>query len=163
MDSPVIKVKRAVETLIVVLVAVMVALTFFDVIGRRIFGRPIYGANDVTEHLMGLMVFAGLPIVTAAGAHLTVDIFDKLLDRPIFRYWRAATAGLVAAILFLIAWLFVEHALNAGQIKEVSQALRIPRKPIYFYMAASCALSAVAVIVTFFKGPLGSEKSETGL
>lgn len=163
MDSPVARVRKSVETLIVALVVVMVALTFFDVIGRRLFGRPIYGANDVTEHLMGLMVFAGLPIVTAAGAHLTVDLFDNMLDRPAFRFWKAITAFFVAAILGLISWLFFEHALNAGQIKEVSQALGVPRQPIYFYMAASCALSAVAALVTLYTGPLRSEQNETGL
>lgn len=163
MDSPVARVRKSVETLIVALVVVMVALTFFDVIGRRLFGRPIYGANDVTEHLMGLMVFAGLPIVTAAGAHLAVDLFDKLLDRPAFRFWKAVTAFFVAAILGLISWLFVEHALNAGQIKEVSQALGVPRQPIYFYMAASCALSAIAALVKLYTGPLRSEQNETGL
>ncbi len=163
MESPVVKVKRYVETLIVVLVAFMVALTFCDVIGRRLFGRPIYGANDVTEHLMGLMIFAGLPIVTAAGAHLTVDLFDKLLDRPAFRIWKVVVAIVTASILGLIAWLFWQHALNAGQIKEVSQALRIPRQPIYFYFAASCALSAFAALVTLFTGPLRSEQNENPL
>ena len=90
-----------VETMIVVIVLAMVLLTFSDVIGRRIFGAPIYGANDITEHLMGLMVFAGLPIVTAVGAHLSVDLLGKVLDLPALRIWGIVT-GLAVAILVAV-------------------------------------------------------------
>lgn len=146
------KMRRAVETLMALFLLAMVALTFADVIGRRLFGRPIYGANDITEHLMALVVFSGLPLVTAAGAHLTIDILDKLVDRPSMAWWRALIAGLTTAVLALIAWLFVRHGLNAAQISEVSQALRVPRAPLYIFMALSCALSALAAIAV--TGPM---------
>ena len=55
------KIRRGVETLMTFFLLAMVALTFADVIGRRLIGKPIYGANDITEHLMALVVFAGLP------------------------------------------------------------------------------------------------------
>ncbi|WP_254604184.1 TRAP transporter small permease [Leisingera sp. ANG59] len=132
----------------------MVALTFTDVIGRRLFGEPVYGANDITEHLMALTVFAGLPLVTAAGAHLTIDLLDKLLDRPGLAWWRVLTGLLVAAVLGMMAWLFVKHGLNASSISEVSQALRVPRAPLYFFMALSCALSALAAFAVVLGSPL---------
>lgn len=154
------KIRNGVESLIVFFVCAMVALTFLDVIGRRLFGRPIYGANDITEHLMGLMVFAGLPIITAAGAHLTVDILDRVLDRPEFRFWKSIIALVVAAVLGLVSWLFLEHGINAGKISEVSQALRIPRQLIYFYMSASCALSAFMALIPVFSGSFRDRSGE---
>ena len=75
------KIRRVVETVMALFLLAMVALTFADVIGRRLIGKPIYGANDITEHLMALVVFAGLPLVTAAGAHLTIDLLDKLVSQ----------------------------------------------------------------------------------
>lgn len=148
------KIRRAVETLMALFLIAMVALTFCDVIGRRLFGVPIYGANDMTEHLMALVVFSGLPLVTAAAAHLSVDILDKVIMTPAMLWWRFLTAMLVTAVLGLIAWLFVKHGLNAGRISEVSQALRVPREPLYLFMAASCTLSAAAAFVTAFVGPM---------
>lgn len=148
------KIRRAVETLIALFMVAMVALTFFDVIGRRLVGKPIYGANDITEHLMALVVFAGLPLVTAAAAHLTVDVFDKFVMAPWMKWWRILTSVLVAVVLGLLAWLFVQQALNASAISEVSQALRLPRGPLYYFMAASCALSAVAALVVAVAGPM---------
>jgi TRAP-type transport system small permease protein len=151
------RLRSGIETLIALVLFSMVALTFADVIGRRVIGRPIYGAHDITEHLMALVVFAGLPLVTAACLHLTVDLFDRLLMKPYMRWWRVITSLIVAVILALLAWVFVQQGANAGQISEVSQALRIPRGPIYFYMSASCALSAVAAVLTAFTGPVPTD------
>ncbi|MFV1849325.1 MAG: TRAP transporter small permease [Thalassospira sp.] len=153
-------VRRLTETLITVLMIAMVGLTFCDVIGRHLFGYPIYGANDLIEHLMALVVFAGLPLVTVAGMHLTVDIFDKYLLQSGFYWWRVVTAVGVSAILALIAYLFVGHAQNASSISEVSQALNIPRAPFYFYIAISCGLSVFAAYAVLFATFRRDETSE---
>lgn len=94
--------RRGVETLMALTLFAMVVLTFADVIGRRILGRPIHGAHDVTEHLMALAIFIGLPLVTAVGLHLTIDLFDGILDRPFMRWWRLLSGLGVAAILGLL-------------------------------------------------------------
>ena len=154
-----LKIRRTVETAMALFLLAMVVLTFTDVIGRRLFGEPVYGANDITEHLMALVVFAGLPLVTAAGAHLTIDLLDKLLDRPGLAWWRVLTGLLVAAVLGLMALLFVKHGLNASRISEVSQALRVPRAPLYFFMALSCALSAVAAFAVVLGSPLADAEN----
>lgn len=148
------RIRRGVETVMALFLLAMVALTFADVIGRRIVGKPIYGANDITEHLMALVVFAGLPLVTAAGAHLTIDLADKLVNRPGMAWWRRLISVIVTGVLAGVAWLFVTHGINASRISEVSQALRVPRAPLNFFIAASCALSALAALAVAFTGPM---------
>jgi len=44
----------------------MMVVTTVDVIGRDVFNRPLLGAFEVTEILMGLVIFAGMPLATAA-------------------------------------------------------------------------------------------------
>ncbi|TBX28206.1 TRAP transporter small permease [Nioella sediminis] len=148
------KIRHTVETVMALFLLSMVGLTFADVIGRRIFGAPIYGSNDITEHLMALVVFSGLPLVTAAGAHLTVDLFDKLIASPWMGWWRVLVSVLVTVVLAMMAWLFVKHGLNASQISEVSQALRVPHAPLYFFMALSLGLSALAALIIALTGPM---------
>lgn len=148
------KIRRMVETVMAAFLLAMVALTFADVIGRRIVGKPIYGANDITEHLMALVVFSGLPLVTAAAAHLTIDLLDKLVNKPWMLWWRVLISALVSLVLAVVAWLFIKHGLNASRISEVSQALRVPRAPLYFFMAISCALSALAALAIAITGPM---------
>lgn len=148
------KIRRMVETVMAAFLLAMVALTFADVIGRRIVGKPIYGANDITEHLMALVVFSGLPLVTAAAAHLTIDLLDKLVNKPGMLWWRVLISALVSLVLAVVAWLFIKHGFNASRISEVSQALRVPRAPLYFFMAISCALSALAALAIAITGPM---------
>ena len=45
------KIRRAVETLMALFLLGMVALTFADVIGRRLIGKPIYGVNHLAAHV----------------------------------------------------------------------------------------------------------------
>ncbi len=150
-----------IETVVAIIVIGMVALTFADVIGRRLFGAPLYGANDLTEHMMALIVFAGLPIVTANGLHLTVDLFGKFLDQSAMRWWSVLSGVAVAIILALMSWLFFKQAETARDIREVSQALNVPRSPLYIYISMSCALSACVAGITAFIGPLKTTDTQT--
>ena len=80
---------------------------------RRFFNTPVFGANDITEHLMALIIFAGLPLLTARRGHLSIDLLDHWMLRPSWRGWHKAVDVLIAAVLGLIAWqygLAVEEA-----------------------------------------------------
>ena len=141
-------VRRAVERLVTVGLLLMVVLTFLDVIGRRFFGMPIYGAHDLTEHLMAVVVLSGLPLLTARHGHLSVDLFDRFLMRPAFRWWHTLVALGVAAILGMISYEYLEAALEASSIQEVSQELGIPRGGMYAFISLTTALAALAAILS---------------
>lgn len=146
--------RRTVETVLVCLMSAMVALTFADVIGRRLLGTPIFGAHDLTEHLMALLVFTGLPLVTLAAMHLKVDLFDKVLLHPRFSWWLKVSIFLMALVFALMAWALARKAIDAIAFSEVSQGLNIPRAPLYGWMAACAALSALAAVYTAFAAPM---------
>lgn len=140
-------IERGVGHLLIALLASMVALTFTDVIGRRLFNTPVFGAHDITEHLMALIIFSGLPLLTAQRGHLSIDLFDRWLLRPGWRAWHKAVDVLIAAVLGLIAW---EYALAVGEaqaISEVSSALGIPRAWMYAFMAVTTGLAAVLALM----------------
>lgn len=147
-------IRQAVETVLVCLMSAMVALTFADVIGRRLLGTPIFGAHDLTEHLMGLLVFTGLPLVTLAAMHLKVDLFDKALLHPRLAWWLKTTVFVMALVFAVMAWTLTRRAIDAAGFSEVSQGLNIPRTPLYGWMALCAALSALAALYTAFAAPM---------
>ncbi|MFN3276580.1 MAG: TRAP transporter small permease [Paracoccus sp. (in: a-proteobacteria)] len=124
----------------------IVALTFVDVLARQLLGRPVYGAHDLTEHLMAMIVFLGLPLITIAGGHLTVDLFDRILLRPAFWPWRLLVAVLVAAVLVVLGMVMWQAASDAAQFREVSIELNVPRAAFYRIFAISAFLSAAAAL-----------------
>ena len=42
----------------------MMLLTFVDVVARYVFSRPVRGAFEVTELMLVVLIFAGLPLVS---------------------------------------------------------------------------------------------------
>ena len=141
-------IRIAVERVVTVGLLLMVVLTFFDVIGRRFFSMPIYGAHDLTEHLLMIVVLSGLPLLTARHGHLSVDLFDRVLMRPAFRWWHRLVAIGMAAILALISYEYLGAALEASSIREISQELGIPRGMMYGFISLTTALAALASILT---------------
>lgn len=145
------RVQRHVGSLLVVTLFVMVVLTFVDVVGRRFFDKPVYGSHDLTEHLMALIIFAGLPVLTARREHLSIDLLDHWLLKPRFALWHRLVDVLVAATFAVIGFEYFIAAQGASEIKEVSQALNIPRGWAYYFISATAALAAIAAL--FVRNP----------
>lgn len=139
-------VQQVVGLLLVVMLSAIVALTFTDVMGRRLFNTPVFGSNDITEHLMALIIFSGLPLLTAKRGHLSIDLFDHWLLQPKWRAWHKAVDVLIAAVLGLIAWQYFLSIHEARQNNEVSSALTIPRAWMYAYISCTTALAAVLAL-----------------
>jgi TRAP-type transport system small permease protein len=138
--------QRGVSTVLVIMLSAMVLLTFTDVIGRRLFNTPVFGANDITEHLMAIIVFSGLPLLTLQRGHLSIDLLDTWLLRPGFRWWHKGVDILIAAVLGLVAWEYFIAIGEAREMSEVSQALNIPRWWMYTFISFTTALAAVAAL-----------------
>lgn len=139
-------VQHIVGIVLVIILSAMVALTFTDVLGRRLFNMPVFGANDITEHLMALIIFGGLPLLTARRGHLSIDLLDHWLLRPRWRLWHRVVDVLIAAVLGLIAYEFYLAIEEARSINEVSQALGIPRAWMYIFITFTTSLSALAAL-----------------
>lgn len=135
-------IRQAGNLLLVLMLSAMVALTFTDVMGRRLFNTPVYGANDITEHLMAIIIFSGLPLLTAQRGHLSIDLLDAWLLQPRWRAWHKLVDLLIAAVLGLIAYEYFLAIKEAHAINEISPAMMIPRAWIYTYIAATSALAA---------------------
>ena len=140
------RLQQLVEILLMTFLSGMVLLTFTDVIGRRLFNTPVFGAHDITEHLRAVIVFSGLPFLTANRAHLSIDLFDRWLLQPQWRIWHYFVNGLIAAVLALIAYEFAVSVQEANDMREVSQALGIPRAWMYAYLAITSGLAALAAL-----------------
>lgn len=142
---------RALQLVAAVLLLVMMAVTFVDVIGRYLFNAPLPGAFELTEVLLALIVFVGLPIVTARREHVTVDLLTgKLPDGA-----RAALAWLATlatgAVLALLAWRLALSSRDFSAYGDATVYLGIPLGPVAGIMAGLTALAALAAAVLLFR------------
>ena len=141
------RIRRGTEVLLIVSLLFMVLLTFADVLGRRLFNMPIYGAHDITEHMMAVIIFCGLPLLTSARGHLSVDLFDRYIMTATMRWWRALICILIGGVLLLTSYQFAVSAIEAQEYQEVSQELLIPRSFMYVFISISCFISSLAAVL----------------
>lgn len=138
----------------------MMMLTFVDVLLRYGFNAPMKGSFEITEIMMALLIFAGLPLVSKKEEHVTIDTFDRYLPAVARRALRVLTQLVIAAVLGGMAYLLWKRADRIAGFGDVSQTLAIPLAPFVYAMAV---LTFATAIVHLFKAfsPLPAELGET--
>lgn len=126
-----------------VILFVLMIVTFIDVISRYLFNHSLRGAFEGTELMLMLLIFAGLPLVSHADEHVTMDFIDLLLG-PRGRAVVVRLAHLVcAATMFLLAWLIWLKAGKIAAYGDTTDVLGIAIGPFVYFMAAMIALSGL--------------------
>jgi TRAP-type C4-dicarboxylate transport system permease small subunit len=124
----------------------MMVLTFFDVVGRYLLNRPIRGAFEITELGLLILIFAGLPLVSHADEHVTMDFIDRILPDRMRRAWIRAMHLICAAIMFFLAWQVWLKANRIAGYADTTDVLRVPIGPFVYFMALMIGLTGVVHI-----------------
>jgi len=125
----------------------MMLLTFVDVAGRKLLASPVYGAYEVTEFMMGVLIFSALPLVTARENHVTIDVFDHFIPPRIGRWQRVLVNLLSSLVLAFLGWRLWVLAASHLRTNEVTMTLRIPHAPFTHAFAVMALLAAIACLV----------------
>ena len=136
-------------------------LTFSDVVARYLLDRPIHGAFEVTELALLVLIFAGLPLVSHADEHVTMDFIDRILPPRLRFAWLRVMHALVAAIMFMLAW---QTGLKAGKISaygDTTEVLRITLGPFIYVMAFMIALTGLIHVFKVFAPGSGQASQAT--
>jgi len=128
----------------------MMVLTFFDVVGRYLLNRPIRGAFEVTELGLLVLIFAGLPLVSHADEHVTMDFIDRILPQRLARVWIRVVHALCAAITFFLAWQVWIKANRIASYSDTTDVLRITIGPFVYFMALMIGLTGLVHVFKMF-------------
>ncbi len=127
--------------------AAMMTLTFLDVTGRKFFASPIYGAYEITEFMMGVLIFSALPLVTARENHVTIDVFDHFIAPHIGRWQRVVVNLVSSVVLAFLGWRLWILSASHLRTNEVTMTLHIPHGPFSRAFAVLAMLAAIACLV----------------
>jgi TRAP-type C4-dicarboxylate transport system permease small subunit len=132
------------------LLLAMMCLTFVDVVARYLFNRPIRGAFEITELMLLVLIFAGLPLVSHADEHVTMDFIDRMLPAGAVLALQRLVHALVAALFFFLAWQMWIKASRISEYGDTTDVLRILVGPFVYFMVAMIALTACVHVFKFF-------------
>jgi TRAP-type transport system small permease protein len=140
---------------------VLMFITFADVVARYLFNFPLRGAFEITELMLLVLIFAGLPLVSHADEHVTMDFIDHMLPLPALRALERLVHALCAAVMFFLAWLIWLKAGKIAAYGDTTDVLRILVSPFVYFMAVMIALTGVVhlfkiVYLPAKRGPVGT-------
>ncbi|MFO0989858.1 MAG: TRAP transporter small permease [Alphaproteobacteria bacterium] len=142
----------------------MMLLTFADVWGRYLLRQPVFGGYEVTEFLMGVLIFSGLPILCAREGHVSIDVFDSLIPKRLRRPHLAVVNLISAGILGALAWRLFVHAGELSKNNEVTMTLKIPHGPfamLFALLSAAACIACLAVFWSYLRGTRDPVESDT--
>jgi TRAP-type C4-dicarboxylate transport system permease small subunit len=146
-DAPSAGLKRRADLLLGVVASAvlfaMMGLTVVDVVARYVFNRPLRGAFEVTELMLLVLIFAGLPLVSFSDEHATMDFIDRVLGPRVQRWLERGVQLVNGAFMLFLAWLVWLKANRIWGYRDTTDVLRILYGPFVYFMAVTLALAGL--------------------
>ena len=124
----------------------MMLFTFADVVGRYFFANPLPAAYEIVSLMMPAIIFCALPLTVLREGHVTVDLLDAVIPRPVARVQAVIVHLLSAAALALISWRLAIRSIDQRTYEEVTDELFLELWPFSAAMAGLCAVAALAAL-----------------
>jgi TRAP-type C4-dicarboxylate transport system permease small subunit len=134
---------------------VAVVLNFVNVIGRYVFGLPVFWAEEALTFTVIWIVFLVVGTITYRGAHLNMDLVFSRLPAGLQRVVRIAIVlSLIVCTIYtaMQSWAVVKlHYMTGGVTAGTNIPLVIPHSALLFgfsYMA----LAAIVRLPSYISG-----------
>jgi len=125
----------------------IIGLTFFDVILRYIFSAPIFGARDLLEMGMVVVLSLAFPFTWRIGGHIVVDLLPDY-SIAAFTVIRDLVVRLIGIFIFgLLAWRSWIRSDDAVIFNEATNMIELPFSPFFIVLAAASAFQVVVLCV----------------
>lgn len=120
----------------------LMLVTFVDVMGRYLFSLPLPGAFELTQILMAVLIFSGLPLVCAHDVNIRVDIVQGSLSDRVRRRLDLFNHLVSTVALGALAWRLWVKAGATLAAGDQSMYLGLPMYPVCYLMFILTALAA---------------------
>ena len=135
------------ENISALLLLLMMALTFVDVIGRYFFTAPIFGAAEMIQFLLAMTIFGGLSLVNARDSHITVELLEPWLQKRIPRLQPIIVQTFSVVVMTIIAWQLTVFAIEANHLGSMTVVLEWPLVIVVGTVAGLSIVSLLAQIL----------------
>ncbi len=129
----------------------MMALTFADVVGRYVFSAPITGALELTEFSMAIVIFLGLALLSTEEGHVTVDLFDSITPKGVKKAQTVIVNIASAVIMGVISWQLWVKAAETSVYGDMTEFLRMPLAPLIYFMSIMSGIASFVMVFVMFK------------
>ena len=130
----------------------IMALTFFDVGGRKLIDQSIPGSLELTELLMVVVIFGALPLVSLRDEHVLFDSLDSYLPASVRRVQTAIVHLLIGIATLALGYLMFKTGQQFSINGDTTAQLKIAKAPFIYGMGMLCAVTGL-VHLTYIVRP----------
>ena len=137
-----------VEHFCTVLFILMTTITFFQVVGRYVFGRSLFWAEEMARFSMIWIAFLGAAVAVSQRAHTRIDFFINLLPSMMRRYVEIFDSVACMAFMGLVSY----YSIGTVHItmRNLSTGLRVPLSIIYVSLPVSGVLMILYFLIEIY-------------
>ena len=131
------------------MLAIIMFLTFVDVVLRYVFNRPIVGSYELISYMMAILVAFGLAYCAVKKGHVTVDLLITHLPLPAKGIFESIIYFLSLVFFSLVTWQSALYVKETFNLKLISAVLRIPAYPFVAIVVLGSAVFCLVLLVDF--------------
>ena len=154
------KVALTLEGIGLAAMVIMVFITTVDVVGAKLFLRPLFGTLDAISLLQLVAISFAACITLITGRHIEVEFLTALLPKKLQHVIDFLVKLLCFALFVALAWYMVVYAHHLQVKMETTGTARIPLYPFAYATALACipvCLVYVSLLIKCFKRIIGNE------
>lgn len=139
----------------------IMALTLVDVVSRKLLAGSVTGSLELTELLLVVVIFAGLPLVSLHGEHIVFDSLDPLLPRALRRVQGVLVDLSCAAGLAVVGSLMWQKAAQMLEYGDRTPQLALTLGWFVYLMSVLLFIAAAVHLLLVFD-PVGHHHAGVG-
>lgn len=134
--------------------ALLVAVTAYDVVAGKLAGKPLAGTYELAAILAGISIFAFFPYAQIKRAHVTVDLFMKYAGNRLNGLVMALSSLAFLILALFLVWRMTLGGIDIWRYGETTPILGLPLwwpYPIVLLSLLLWALSAFMCLLEDIK------------
>ncbi|MFZ7112854.1 MAG: TRAP transporter small permease [Desulfatiglandales bacterium] len=136
----------------------MLGLVTADIIGAKVFSRPVPGAMDLTSLLALLLIGFSMTQTFIMGRHIKVDFVMMRLPHGLRKGLRCVSSGLCFVFFVFIVWRLFLYAHGLQVYGERSLTVKIILFPFGYALALAFVPMLLAVPIQLYRIWKGSDE-----
>ncbi len=137
---------RLFSIIAIITLAMMVLLTFVDVMLRYFFNRPLAFSLELIQVMAVIVVFFGLAYTQLYKGHIAIDVLVNLLSQRARLVIDSIGTILSIGLFCLIIWRSSLYALGLQESHQVTETLGMPVSPFAFVVPFGSILLVVVLL-----------------
>jgi C4-dicarboxylate transporter, DctQ subunit len=119
-----------------------------NVIGRFVFNRSLYFAEELNQFLIVLVTFVGIGYAARKGRHIRMSaLYDQLGDR-LRKILMTVIAGLTSVVMFVLAYYSYRYVSDVARLGTLTPSLRIPLWWTYIWVPVGFVVTGIQYLLT---------------